>query len=89
MNGCENKVQRMGSGCDSVGRAVTSDTRDSRFESRHRYNFIYQIIYQLFSRKNENKENEAKNCPSLKKEQRIADRCIARSPKGKNGFFSK
>ena len=29
-----------GSGCGSVGRAVTSDTRDPRFESRHWQNFI-------------------------------------------------
>ena len=30
----------MGIGCGSVGRAVTSDTRDPRFESRHWQNFI-------------------------------------------------
>ena len=35
------------SGCGSVGRAVASDTRDPRFESRHWQNFFYQIIYQL------------------------------------------
>ena len=30
-----------GSGCDSVGRAVASDTRRPRFESSHRQKFIY------------------------------------------------
>ena len=43
-----------GSGCGSVGRAVASDTRDPRFKSRHRQN----LIYQLYNRKDENKENE-------------------------------
>ena len=52
------------SGCGSVGGAVTSDTRDPRFEPRHRESFIYQIIYQLFHRKGGNKEKEAGNGPS-------------------------
>ena len=52
-----------GSGCGSVGRAVAFDTRDPQFESRHRQNFIYQ----LYNRKDENKEKEAGNGPSLKK----------------------
>ena len=42
----------MGIGCGSVGRVVASDTRDQRFESRHRQNFIYQ----LYNRKDKNKE---------------------------------
>ena len=33
----------MGIGCGSVGRAVTSDTRDPRFESQHWQSFIYQL----------------------------------------------
>ena len=54
---------RGGSGCGSVGRAVASNTRDPRFESRHRQSFIYQ----LYIRKDENKEKEAGNGPSFKK----------------------
>ena len=53
----------LGSGCGSVGRAVTSDTRDLRFESKHRQNFIYQ----LYNRQDENKEKEVGNGPSLLK----------------------
>ena len=33
----------LGSGGGSVGRAVASDTRDPRFESRHQPNFIYHL----------------------------------------------
>ena len=35
------KEREQGSGCGSVGRAVASDTRDPRFKSSHRQNFIY------------------------------------------------
>ena len=35
-------VETAGSGGGSVGRAVTSDTRDPRFESQQWQNFIYQ-----------------------------------------------
>ena len=49
----------MGSGCCSAGRAVASNTRDPRFESRHGQ----YLIYQLYNRKDRNKETEA----SLKK----------------------
>ena len=51
------------SGCGAVGRAVASDTRDPRFESSHLQNFICQ----LYNRKDQNKEKEAGNGPSLKK----------------------
>ena len=54
-----------GSGCGSVGRAITSDTRDPRFESRHQQNFIYQFIYQLYNRKDKNKEKEARKPKNL------------------------
>ena len=54
----------IGSGCGSVGRAVASDTRDPQYKSRHRQN----IIYQLYNRKDRNKEKEAGNGPSLKRE---------------------
>ena len=50
-----------GSGCGSVGRAVDSDTWDPQFESRPKQNFIYQ----LYDRKDENKEKEAGNGPTL------------------------
>ena len=53
----------LGSGCGSVGRAVASNNRDLRFVSRHRQNFLYQ----LDSRKDENKEKAVGNGPSLKK----------------------
>ena len=53
----------MGSGCGTVGRSVASDTRNLQFGSRHRPNFIYQ----LYNRKDENKEKEAGNGPSSKK----------------------
>ena len=33
----------MGSGIGTVGRAVTSDTRDPRFESQHKQKFICQL----------------------------------------------
>ena len=34
----------MSSGCSSVGRAVTSDTIDQRFEFRHQQNIIITIF---------------------------------------------
>ena len=37
----------MGSGCDSVGRVVASDTRGPRFESSRRQKFTY--IEHLFT----------------------------------------
>ena len=38
---CEKKYfENMGSGCGSVGRAVTANTRDPQFESSHRQIFI-------------------------------------------------
>ena len=49
----------MASGCGSVGRAVTSDTRDPLFESRRWHIFIYQLC----NRKDKNKEKEAGDGP--------------------------
>ena len=64
----ENKQAKIsGSGCGSVGREVASDTRDPRLESRHQQNFIYR----LYNRKDDNKEIEAGNGPSLKKTPRF------------------
>ena len=54
----------LGSGGGSVGRAVTFDSRDPRFESQHRQSFNYQL---LLNRKDKNNEKEAGNGPSLKK----------------------
>ena len=36
----QRKIGNWGSGCGSVGKAVTSDTRGPRFESHHRKSFI-------------------------------------------------
>ena len=49
--------------CGSVGRAVAYYTRDQQIKSRHRQNFIYQ----LYIRKDKNKEKESGNGPSWKK----------------------
>ena len=56
----------MGSGCGSVGRAVASNTKDPQFKSRNQENYTYQLYY----RKDENKEKEAGNGPSFKKTRR-------------------
>ena len=39
----------VGSGCGSVGRAVSSDTRCPRFESSHQQKFIYTLNISLLS----------------------------------------
>ena len=56
----------MGSGCVSVGRAVTFDTRGLRFESRPRQNLHWTFFYchQLYW-KDENKEKEVGTLKSL------------------------
>ena len=36
-------IRNHGSGCGTVGRAVASYTRDTRFESQHWQNIIYQL----------------------------------------------
>ena len=56
----------MGSGCDSVGKAVASDSRGAWFKSSHQQKFILNIYCQLYW-KDENKEKEAGNGPFLKK----------------------
>ena len=66
----EEKFPRKSSGCGSVGRAVTSDTRGPRFESSHWQKFIHILNICLLSTvywKDENKEKEAGNGPFLKK----------------------
>ena len=58
---------QMASGCGSVGREVTSDTRDTRFDPHHRQNFIYLSIYQLNNRKDQNKKKRQGMTHRLKK----------------------
>ena len=55
----------VGSGCDSVGRVVASDSRGQRFESSHWQHFILNIYCQLYW-KDENKEKEVGNGPFKK-----------------------
>ena len=56
----------VGSGGGSVGSGVASDTRDPQSESQHRQNFIYL----LYIRKDDNKEIECGNDPSLKRKEK-------------------
>ena len=56
----------MGSGCDSVGRAVASDTKGLQLESSHRQKFIYLLNICLLSAvywKDENKEKRGQERP--------------------------
>ena len=62
--------QNMGSGFGSVGRAVASNSRSLRFESRHWQQFILNIYCQLYW-KDENKEKEAANGPCFKNSQNM------------------
>ena len=62
----------MCSGCDSVGRAVASDSRGAWFKSSHQQKFILNIYCQLYW-KDENKEKEAGNGPFLKKNRQMVD----------------
>ena len=49
-------------GCGLVGRAVASETRDPRFEFRHRHFYATFIYFQLyFIEKTKIKEKEAGN----------------------------
>ena len=41
------KIHASGSGCGSVGRAVTFDTRGPRFDSSHRQNCIEHLFVNL------------------------------------------
>ena len=50
------KILEQGSGCGSVGRAVESNTRDTRFDSSHRQNFINLFTIKCIERtKKENR----------------------------------
>ena len=40
----KDKFNQLGSGCDSVGRAVASNTRDQEFESNHQQIFTINLI---------------------------------------------
>ena len=67
-----------GSGCDSVGRVVASDTRGLRFESRHRQIFIEHLFTNVnYIVKTKIKEKEAGNGPFLyKKNKGLVDNYI-------------
>ena len=52
--------------CSSVGRAVAYNTRDPRFESRHRQNLLNICLLSTVCRKDENKEKEAGKDPFKK-----------------------
>ena len=58
----QTKNRPLGSGCGSVGRAVTANSRGPRFESSHWQHFILNIYCQLYW-KEENKVKEAENGP--------------------------
>ena len=51
----------MGSGCDSVGRAVASDTRGPLFISNHHKTLYYLYNAKCTIEKNENKEKEVRD----------------------------
>ena len=61
-----NSVTRRGSGCGSVGIAVSSNSRGLWFKSIHPQKFILNTYSQLFW-KDENEENQAGNGPFFKK----------------------
>ena len=52
-----------GRGVGSVGRAVTSDTRDLRFKSCHRQNFIYQFYNRITEKTKIKKKRPFKKTP--------------------------
>ena len=62
----------MGSGCGSVGRAVTSNTSSLRFESSHQQKFIY--IEHLFTvnrvLKRRKRRKRGREWPILKEQKR-------------------
>ena len=57
----------LASGCASVGRAVTYNTRGPRSESSHRQKLYWTFVYCELYWKDENKEKETGNGPFLKK----------------------
>ena len=57
-----------GSGCDSVGTAVASESRDPRFESSHWQTFIEHLFTVNFVEKTKVKKKEVRNCPFLNKQ---------------------
>ena len=57
---------KQGSGCGTVGTAVTSDTRDPQVQTLSSAKFYIPIHLQIYHRKDGNKEKEARNNPPLK-----------------------
>ena len=66
----------MGSGCDSVGRAVASDTGGPRLETSHRQNFII-IIFSV--EKTKIKKKDTGNGAFLKQFNQVNDHICASS----------
>ena len=60
------KSLKVGSGCGSVGRAVASDTRDPRLESRHWQTLIKHLFTVNCVEKTKTKKKEAGNGPFKK-----------------------
>ena len=59
-------IELQGSGCRWVGRLVASNTWGPRFESNHRQNLNWTLVYCQLYWKDENKEKEAGNGPFKK-----------------------
>ena len=77
-----------GSGCGSVGRAVSSNTRGLQFVSSHRAKFILNIVYCQLYWKDENKEKEARNGPFLNKVWKWSGRFFDENNKNESKMFS-
>ena len=54
-------IEVRGSGCGSVGRAVTSDTKDPLFKCSHLLNFIPNMYLQLTVELDDHEEKQAGN----------------------------
>ena len=63
MAGLQYKKIGLGSGGGSVGKAVASDTRGPRFNSRHQQSFYLNNVYCQLYWKDENKENRGQEWP--------------------------
>ena len=61
-----NMMKILGCGCNSVGKAVASNSRGPQFESSHQKTFILNIYCQLYW-KDENKVKEVGHGPFFKK----------------------
>ena len=69
-----------GSGCGLVARAVTCDTRGSRFESNHRQYFIWNISFIVNSTKKTKKRRKRPRMVHVKKTLKLVVAVVASSP---------